>query len=159
MPDYDPKPINPNHEMGGGSAPVEKKQSNLKKIAGYGCLGILVLGALFVVSVSALVEVMMRSSDVYQAAFQRAQNDSRVTAKLGSPLKKEILTKGQVQTYGPQGDAELAIPISGPRGKGTILVSAKRSAGEWKLKFLQVAIDGEAHRIDLLNAAEPAKTF
>jgi len=46
------------------------------------------------------------------------------------------------------------IPISGPKGKGTIYVEARKSAGHWSfLKlFVEVGVDGE--RIDLQKPGE-----
>jgi len=48
------------------------------------------------------------------------------------------------------GNAEAAIPISGPRGKGTLFVVGTKNLGLWKLNTLQLAIDDDSKRIDLL---------
>ena len=55
---------------------------------------------------------------------------------------------------GLSGEAELAISISGRKGKGTIYVIATKSAGEWQYSKLIVKTnDGEM--IDLNQNTEP----
>ena len=54
---------------------------------------------------------------------------------------------------GPSGSADLAIPISGPNGAGTIYVKAKKVAGIWEYSILEVAIERAGERINLLPAA------
>jgi hypothetical protein len=49
------------------------------------------------------------------------------------------------------GSAELSIPISGPRGKGTVSVEAKKFAGRWEIRRLEVQIDGRAEPIRLVE--------
>lgn len=51
---------------------------------------------------------------------------------------------------GPSGHADLSIPIYGPNGKGIIYVVADKNAGVWRFETLQVEIDGQPKRIDLL---------
>ena len=41
--------------------------------------------------------------------------------------------------------------ISGPKGKGTIYVVAKKSAGEWSYSRMEVEVEGQPGRIDLLR--------
>jgi hypothetical protein len=50
---------------------------------------------------------------------------------------------------GGSGDADLTIPISGPKGKGTIYAVATKSAGEWTYSKLVVKIDRTGDAIDL----------
>jgi Cytochrome oxidase complex assembly protein 1 len=54
------------------------------------------------------------------------------------------------------GDAELSIPISGPRGKGRILVAAKKEHGRWSYQTMEVDVDGDDTAIPLLNPGEGA---
>ena len=50
---------------------------------------------------------------------------------------------------GGSGNADLTIPISGPKGKGTLYVVATKSAGEWTYSKLVVKIDSTGETIDL----------
>ena len=49
------------------------------------------------------------------------------------------------------GKAELAIPVSGPKGKGTLYVGAVKEAGIWKLTLLQFSANDNIERLQLLK--------
>jgi hypothetical protein len=61
---------------------------------------------------------------------------------------------GKTNVTGPSGEAELAISISGRKGKGTIYVIATKSAGEWQYSKLIVKTDN-GETIDLNQNTEP----
>jgi Cytochrome oxidase complex assembly protein 1 len=56
---------------------------------------------------------------------------------------------GNTSVNGGSGNADLSIPISGPRGKGTIYAVATKSAGEWTYSKLVVKIESTGATIDL----------
>jgi len=54
-----------------------------------------------------------------------------------------VFVSGQLrQGNGSTGDANLSIPISGPKAKGSIRAVAQ-STGVWRFTYLQVSIDGQ----------------
>jgi hypothetical protein len=91
------------------------------------------------------------NSEVARMAFDRAASDHAVVQRLGQPIKRGWLTSGSINTTGPGGDADLAIPIAGPKGKGELYLSAKKAVGAWTFQSLQVQVEGDSARIDLLN--------
>lgn len=91
----------------------------------------------------------MKSLGAYTIAVHRAEADARVTAVTGTPLKEGLLVMGSFNVNGASGRAELAIPMSGPRGKGTIYLVAAQSAGEWRFSTLVFQVDPSGERIDL----------
>ena len=120
-------------------------------------LGLFALGLVFPVfvgSVFLLVETSFRRSEFYTGALARARANPQVSEKIGQPLQEGWLASGSMNTSGPSGDADLSIPISGPKGKGTLYLGAKKSAGLWKFETLQVEVEGETKRIDLLQPEE-----
>jgi hypothetical protein len=54
-----------------------------------------------------------------------------------------------METQGLSCNASLNIPISGPKGSGTIFASARRENGEWIFYTLAVQIDGQDELIVL----------
>ena len=100
----------------------------------------------------------MKSSDVYKEALARAKASPAVAEALGTPIKAGYFISGNIKVSGPSGDADLSIPISGPRGKGTIYVEARKSAGEWSFSLLEVKIAGTQERIDLLQPLTAPKS-
>jgi hypothetical protein len=51
---------------------------------------------------------------------------------------------------GGSGDANLAVPISGPKGNGTVYVMARRIAGVWNYSQMIAGIESTGEKIDLL---------
>ncbi len=56
---------------------------------------------------------------------------------------------------GGSGEADLAIPISGPKGKATIYAVATKSGGKWTYSKLTVQVVGGGDEIDLNEETEP----
>jgi hypothetical protein len=90
-----------------------------------GCFGMLVLFVSFVGSVALIVFSAMKSTDVYKDALAQAKANPAVIKGLGSPITEGFLVSGNTNVNGASGEANLTIPISGP--KGTILVSLWKS--------------------------------
>jgi hypothetical protein len=119
-------------------------------IAG-GCLALLLMAAAFAGVVFTVAMGSMRSTDAYRGAVERATSSPAVRAALGEPVKPGWLVSGHVNVNGPSGDAELSVPLAGPRGKGTLYLTAHKSAGRWDYEVLDVEVEGRQERIDLLT--------
>jgi hypothetical protein len=65
---------------------------------------------------------------------------------------------GSISVSGSSGQADLAIPISGPIGKGTIYAVASKAAGQWTFSKLVVEIKATKERIDLIEYRAHEKT-
>ncbi len=116
-----------------------------------GCLLVIVLIVGFFAAVGGLAFFGIKKSDVYQEALRRAQESPAVVEALGEPITTGVLVSGSISVTGPSGTAELAIPISGPDGAGTIYATATKSEGQWEFSVLEVNIDATGERIDLLG--------
>jgi hypothetical protein len=133
---------------------------NWKWFVPTGCLTFFALGVLVVVCSTMFVFGVLKSTDVYKTALARAKSDRRVAAALGTPIKDGLVPSGKTNVAGPSGQADLAIPISGPKGKATIYAIATKSAGRWEFSKLSVQVDG-GETIDLDKSAaesEPEST-
>jgi hypothetical protein len=107
------------------------------------------LGGAFIAFLVLVVFGAMKQSDAYKMAVARATADPRVTSALGTPISEGWFLSGKTNVNGSSGDADLTIPISGPKGKGTIYAVATKSAGEWTYSKLVVKIDSTGETIDL----------
>jgi Cytochrome oxidase complex assembly protein 1 len=96
---------------------------------------------------------MMKSSEPYQHAVSIASHDSRVTARLGTPVSPRWYVTGNIKLNNDSGNADLAIPLEGPQGRGTVHVAARKSAGTWSYERVEVEMDGAPDHINLLSAA------
>jgi len=100
----------------------------------------------------------MKSTDVYKEALARAKADPAVIEALGSPISDGFLMSGNTNVNGASGEANLAIPIAGPKGKGTIYVSATKALGQWNYSGFVVEIGQTHQRIDLLHRSSPTNS-
>jgi hypothetical protein len=128
---------------------------NWKWFVPTGCLTLVAMGVAFVVCIFLLVFSVLKSTDVYKTALERAKSDDRVVGALGSPIRTGMFTSGKINATGPSGDADIGIPISGPKGKATIYAVATKSAGKWEFSKLAVQVDG-GEMIDLNESTESA---
>ena len=118
------------------------------------CLLVIMFFCSFIGLIFYGVTSMMKSTDAYQMALQEAKSSPEVVAAIGKPIVEGFFTTGSINTSGSSGSADMAIPISGPKGEAKIYVSAKQSAGKWTFNDLVVEIDKTHQRIDLLQEQE-----
>ncbi len=125
-------------------------QRNWKWFVPVACVGALVLFVAFIMLIITIVFGMVKSSDVYKDALAAAQTNPAVVQALGSPIKAGVLVMGSINVSGASGQADLAIPISGPKGKGTIYARASKSMGKWTFSRLVVEIKATKAKIELI---------
>ena len=101
---------------------------NWKWFVPLGCLSVTIFFVAFVASIILIVFSAIKSTDVYKHALARAKADPAVIEALGSPIKEGFLVSGNTNVNGASGEANLAIPVSGPKGNGTIYVAATTRA-------------------------------
>ena len=123
-----------------------------------GCFSIAVLFVVFVGSVMLIVFTAVKSTDVYKDALARAKVHPAVIEALGSPITEGFLVSGNTNVNGASGEANLSVPIAGPKGKGTLYVAARKSLGQWNYSGLVVEIGQTHQRIDLLQRAAPPRS-
>src|SRR3954451_18890614 len=95
---------------------LEKRRSWLRshwKAALAVWLGLSVSGAI-------LAFVFLSNSDVARLALATAESNPKMVERLGQPIEKGWFISGSVEVTPASGHAELAIPISGPKGRGTL---------------------------------------
>ena len=119
---------------------------------------VMLLFPAFIGSLLVIVFSAIKSTDVYNEALDRAKADPAVIEALGSPIKDGFLVSGNANVNGASGESNLAIPIPGPKSKGTIYVSANKSLGQWNYSGLIVEVRQTHQRIDLLQKSVPANS-
>ena len=121
-----------------------------------GCFSMVLLVVAFVASIALIIFSAVKSTDVYKDALARAKSHPAVIEALGSPITEGFLVSGNTNVNGASGETNLAIPISGPKGKGTVYVAATKSLGRWNYSGLVMEISGTHQRIDLLHSSTHA---
>jgi hypothetical protein len=113
----------------------------------------MLLVAAFGFFIVSIVFGAMKSSDAYKSALAKAKADPRVVNALGSPITDGFFVGGQTNVSGTSGHADMNVPISGPKGKGTIYFVASKFAGKWKFEKLMVELANTGERIDLIEGS------
>ena len=124
---------------------------NWKWLVPIGCLGTLAAFTALGVGLVALVLGAIRSSWACTEGVDLAVQNPEVIRELGEPIATGWLVSGSIRTSGPSGEADLAVPLSGPRGKGTLYVLAHKRVGQWTFVRAEVEIEGRQKRINLLE--------
>ena len=132
------------------------KKSWLDRHAGWkiplGCLLLIVLLGTFVAVLFTVIEASFRKSTVYQEALARAERTPQVANRIGAPLRPGRVLQGQINVSGSSGTAHMAIPVTGPGGKATIYLDARKAARTWEFRTLQVQFEGQSDCLNLLAA-------
>ncbi|MGH9669098.1 MAG: cytochrome c oxidase assembly factor Coa1 family protein [Terriglobales bacterium] len=123
---------------------------NWKWFVPVGCLTLILLFCLFIGLIFSVVLTSMKSSDAYKQAVAKARANPTVVEKLGTPIEEGLFVTGNINVQNNSGDADLQIPISGPKGKAVIHAVARKSAGTWEYSRLTIAIEGQPE-LDLLG--------
>jgi hypothetical protein len=112
-------------------------QRNWKWVVATAAIAAFLLFALFVGGVLWLARAAMQNNDVHRTAMERVSRSAEATALLGEPIEAGFLSSGSIKVDGRSGDADLAIPVSGPRGEGTVSVIARKKGGAWYFDELE----------------------
>lgn len=115
-------------------------------------LPFLIVGAGAYLFVSFL-EGTMKSSGGYQQALTMVRSDPAAIQALGTPIDDGWFPTGHVESGGTSGTSDLAIPVSGPKGGGTLYLNATREMGEWHFTRLVLKVKSTGEEIDLLQTA------
>lgn len=130
-------------------------QRNLKWVILIGALALLASCAALIGGIGYLLVSTQRSIEAYQVALARAQTHPDVIARLGEPIEAGWLASGSYEFKNGEGKADLSIPLSGPRGEGTLAVFAHKQQGAWVYRRMELRSVG-ADTIELRSTAEQA---
>ena len=101
------------------------------------------------------VMASIKASDPYKEAVARAQESPAVQAALGTPIQVGVLVQGNLKVENDTGEADLTIPLSGPKGSGTLHVVGTKTAGKWTYTTMDVDVPGSGAHVDLLAEKGP----
>src|ERR687894_695514 len=142
--------MNPNPAQYGGSfqQPAQQPKGcwgrNWKWLGPGGCLVLLIgvggVAALIVFGVMSAV----KSSEVYRGALSIAQSHPAAIERLGEPIKDGWFVTGNINFQNERGNANLDIPLSGPKKSGRLVVQARYEGGEWLYEKLDLTPEGAA---------------
>jgi hypothetical protein len=115
-------------------------------VVGFVCFGI---------GIISLVQYSFRHSDAYRIALQKARQSPNVTRAVGPSIKPGLFIGGSIHISGSRGHAELSIPVSGERGKGTVFIEANKHGAGWVPQIVEFENAANGERADLLQEELP----
>ena len=155
--------MNPNPAQFGGNfqqPPQQPQQKgclgrNWKWMLPVGCLGLILAGLALVGGIVFVAMSAIKSSEVYQGALKAARAHPAAVERLGEPIKDGWLVQGNVKSDGGGGSANFEIPVSGPKGSGTLHVRAVRPDDAWMYERLDLSANGETVSLLDRNVVQP----
>lgn len=124
---------------------------NWKLFLPIGCLSVVVIVVGAVAAVVYFAFGSIKSTYAYQEAMTRTRSNADAIRVLGEPIESGWLISGRIKINDSYGNADLSIPVSGPKKSGRVYVVATKRLGKWTMAALELEIEGEANRINLLT--------
>jgi hypothetical protein len=115
-----------------------------------GCLTVIVLFFLGIGTLIFGITNMISDSEPAQYAIEKAAESPIVIEALGEPIEDGIAS-GSISFNNGDGDADLRIPISGPKGSATLRVVAEKYDDSWSYEKIYVILSDSRQRIDLMQ--------
>lgn len=116
-----------------------------------GCLTLIMLCIALIAAGIFGVSKMFSGSEPYSYALAQTTTNEQVIELLGEPIETNGLMQGSINFSNGDGDADMAIPIKGPRGTGKIYVVGTKRNDIWTYSELEVRIEENSEVINLLD--------
>lgn len=113
-----------------------------------GCLSFIVIIVIAVGSIFYGVSSAIEDSQPYEYALEKINTDEDLINALGSPIVKNGIMSSSWNYDNGKKSSTMAIPISGPKGEGTLFVEATGEGDDWIYNVIRVEI-GDDELIDL----------
>jgi YD repeat-containing protein len=142
-----PEPAPESQSLATNSSPLAESST--------GRIAVAVGAAAVLLAAFALVnryEGRLRSCPAFGVALDLVSNSAAARAALGAPVKAGLAARGMVREDAESGYATMAIPVAGPRTKGTFYFVANRTAGRWDIERAALYVgsgSAPSGRIDL----------
>jgi hypothetical protein len=154
--DYTRPPQPPQTPSPTGQPPSSWWGRNWKWVVTIGCLTPVILIGGCIAGLVLFVFSAIRSSDPYQEAVRRAQANPEVVSRLGTPIETKWWITGNVNVKNDTGDANLVIPLRGPKGDGAIHVQGTKDGGKWT--YSRMTFESNGTQINLLEEPSPPES-
>lgn len=97
----------------------------------------------------------IKQSAPYLAGLEAIDGHPAALAVLGSPIEAGTITRWNFQIENNTGSADIALPVSGPKGGGLLSVKGTMINGQWTYSEIKLLPDDGSAAIDLTAAAAP----
>jgi len=98
----------------------------------------------------------IKTSEGYVLAMEVVRSDERIRAALGEPLVDEKVVTGSFNDSSSMHMVFAQVPLSGPKGRATMMINGVRFDKAWEFNTLSINIESTHETIDLRAAANAA---
>ncbi len=123
----------------------------LGKFIGCGCTVLFLAVVAIVAAVVLGVFGLLKNSQPFSDSMAALSANSAAVEALGEPIEAGFFVKGSISIDNDTGTADFAIPVSGPRGEGTIEVEGTKDASGWTYQVWELRVVGNPNPIPLGN--------
>lgn len=120
-----------------------------------GCFTIIIIAVIAIGSIFYGVANAIEDSQPYEYALEKINADEDLINALGSPIEKDGMVQGSWNYTNGKKSANMVVPISGPKGSGTLFVEATGEDDDWTYDVIRVEIgDSETFNIIETDSSE-----
>ena len=116
-----------------------------------GCLAVILL---FVFGVGAAVfggMKMLKSSEPYEYAVEKASSDEELIAIIGEPIETDGVMQGSLNYKNGVSSADIRVPLKGPNGKASVSIKGEKTDDIWVYEVFYITIKDTQEQINLLD--------
>lgn len=115
-----------------------------------GCLTFIILFIIFIGSIFYSVSSAFEEIQPYEYALEKINQDQEITDELGTPIKKDGFISSDYSNDNGKKTTKLVVPVSGPKGSGTLFIEASGDGDNWIYDVIRIEIK-DNENIDLLE--------
>lgn len=102
------------------------------------------------------IQGQIKTSEGYRLGLATVRADQRVVAALGEPIEDKDMISGSFNNSTNRRSIMVMVPLSGPKGRASLVLAAAQRDGPWQFNTLMVTIEAGSQIIDLRDAANKA---
>ncbi len=120
-------------------------------IPSMGCLTLIIITIIFAITMVTKLTGLFKDSVPYTVGMETLQNNEFVIEALGEPIESNGVFEGNIRYNDDDGNADLRVPVKGPKGEASLLIIAVKTNGIWNYQTMEVTIDDTNEKINLLE--------
>jgi hypothetical protein len=124
--------------------PGKTSGGKIAAFIGCGCGALILVGLAVMALIFWGVAKAIKDNAPYNDSITAVQGNQAAIDALGSPIEPGFFPSGSINLNNGEGSVDFSIPVSGPKGKGTVRVVGTKPAGSttWIYDTWQLDIEG-----------------
>ena len=120
-------------------------------IPSMGCLTLIIITIIFASTMVTKLTGVFKDTVPYSVGMENLIKNELVIKALGEPIEANGMFQGNIRYNDDEGNADLMVPVRGPKGEATLLIIAVKNDDVWTYNTMEVTISDTNEKIDLLK--------